>query len=293
MIFEGAFGSAEGEAFGDLWDGMMVSVFRRAARANLGGSPFTRRGRSARVLPRRWGGAGTRIARISECFDSRAAFLDRVQLNSTGSRFVGILRAVKQTIVTLDLEGVLVPEIWIAVAEKTGIPELRLTTRDIPDYDVLMRGRLKILAEHSLGIRDIQETIGTLKPLEGAKEFLDELRSLTQVMILSDTFEEFAQPLMRQLGWPTLLCHRLVIEEGKVSGYKLRVAEQKREAVKALRALNYQVISAGDSFNDTAMLAAADAGYLFHAPKAIQEQFPQFEALEDYGTLLERIRSHL
>jgi phosphoserine / homoserine phosphotransferase len=200
---------------------------------------------------------------------------------------------VKQSIVTLDLEGVLVPEIWIAVAEKTGIEKLRLTTRDIPDYDVLMQGRLKILAENDLGIRDIQDVIGTLRPLAGAREFLDELRTLTQVIILSDTFEEFAQPLMRQMGWPTLLCHRLVIENGKVTGYKLRIPEQKREAVKALRGLNYNVIAAGDSFNDTAMLAAANTGFLFHAPENIKAQFPQFEALEEYGTLLQRIRERL
>ena len=199
----------------------------------------------------------------------------------------------KQSIVTLDLEGVLVPEIWIAVAEKTGIPELRLTTRDIPDYDVLMKGRLEILAKHNLGIRDIQEVIGTLRPLDGAKDFLDELRSITQVLILSDTFEEFAQPLMRQLAWPTLLCHRLVIEDGRVTGYKLRIADQKKEAVKALRAMNYNVISAGDSFNDTAMLAAANAGYLFRSPASIQKQFPQFEALEEYRDLLGRIKRHL
>jgi phosphoserine / homoserine phosphotransferase len=200
---------------------------------------------------------------------------------------------VKQSIVTLDMEGVLVPEIWIAVAEKTGIAELRLTTRDIPDYDVLMQGRLKILAQHNLGIRDIQEVIGTLRPLPGAKEFLDELRTLTQVIILSDTFEEFAQPLMRQLNWPTLLCHRLVIENGKVTNYKLRIPDQKKEAVKAFRALNYHVIAAGDSFNDTAMLTAANVGYLFHSPKNIQEQFPQFEALEDFPTLMERIKRQL
>lgn len=199
----------------------------------------------------------------------------------------------KQSIVTLDMEGVLVPEIWIAVAEKTGIAELRLTTRDIPDYDVLMQGRLKILAQHRLGIRDIQEVIGTLRPLPGAKVFLDELRTLTQVIILSDTFEEFAQPLMRQLNWPTLLCHRLVIENGKVTNYKLRIPDQKKEAVKAFRALNYHVIAAGDSFNDTAMLAAANVGYLFHSPKNIQEQFPQFEALEDFPTLLSRIKAQL
>jgi phosphoserine/homoserine phosphotransferase len=200
---------------------------------------------------------------------------------------------VKQSIVTLDLEGVLVPEIWIAVAEKTGIPELRLTTRDIPDYDVLMKGRLKILSDHHLGLRDIQQVIGTLEPLPGAKNFLDELRSITQVLILSDTFEEFAQPLMKQLGWPTLLCHRLEITDGKVTNYKLRIADQKKEAVQALRALNYNVISAGDSFNDTAMLGAANVGFLFRSPKSIQEQFPQFEPVEEYSELLSRIKARL
>jgi phosphoserine / homoserine phosphotransferase len=202
-------------------------------------------------------------------------------------------RRLKQSIVTLDLEGVLVPEIWIAVAEKTGIPQLRLTTRDIPDYDVLMKGRLKILAEHNLGIRDIQNVIGTLQPLEGAKDFLDKLRSITQVLILSDTFEEFAQPLMRQLAWPTLLCHRLVIQNGNVADYKLRIADQKKETVKALRALNYNVISAGDSFNDTAMLGAANVGFLFRAPEAIKKQFPQFEPVEEYPDLLARIQKYL
>jgi phosphoserine/homoserine phosphotransferase len=152
---------------------------------------------------------------------------------------------------------------------------------------------LKILAEHNLGIRDIQNVIGTLQPLEGAKKFLDELRSITQVLILSDTFEEFAQPLMRQLAWPTLLCHRLVIENGKVADYKLRIADQKRETVKALRALNYNVISAGDSFNDTAMLGAANIGFLFRAPDSIKKQFPQFEPLEEYSDLLARIQKHL
>lgn len=196
----------------------------------------------------------------------------------------------KQSIVTLDMEGVLTPEIWIAVAEKTGIPGLRLTTRDIPDYDVLMKGRLKLLAEHNLGIADIQEVIGTLGLLPGAREFLDELRSLTQVIILSDTFEEFAQPFMRQLGWPTLLCHRLEITEGRVTNYRLRIADQKACAVRSLRSLNYYVIAAGDSFNDTAMLAAANAGFLFRAPRSIQEQFPQFPAVEEYAELLRLIK---
>lgn len=191
------------------------------------------------------------------------------------------------------MEGVLVPEIWIAVAEKTSIPQLRLTTRDIPDYDVLMKGRLKLLAENGLGIKDIQEVIGALSPLPGAKVFLDELRSVTQVIILSDTFEEFAQPLMRQLGWPTLLCHRLEIENGKVVNYRLRIPDQKAQAVKALRSLNYHVIAAGDSFNDTAMLAAANTGFLFKSPETIQNQFPQFRAVEEYQDLLALIKKEL
>ena len=196
----------------------------------------------------------------------------------------------KQSIVTLDLEGVLVPEIWIAVAGKTGIPELQLTTRDIPDYDVLMTGRLKILAEHGLKLSDIQSVIATLQPLEGGAEFLRELRALTQVIILSDTFEEFAQPLMRQLDWPTIFCHRLVVTGGKIINYKLRQSNQKQKSVAALKGLDYRVIAAGDSFNDLAMLAEAHAGFLFRSPPAIQKQFPQFPALESYADLLAAIR---
>ena len=200
----------------------------------------------------------------------------------------------KQSIVTLDLEGVLVPEIWIAFAEKTGIERLRLTTRDIPDYDVLMKGRLRILDEHGLKLRDIQEVIGTLRPLDGAKEFLDELRTITQAIILSDTFEEFAKPLMRQLAWPTLLCHRLQVDEaGRIVNYKLRTPEQKQKSVAALKLLNYNVISVGDSFNDTAMLGEAHVGILFHAPEAIKKQFPQFPAVERYGELMEMIKAAL
>ena len=196
----------------------------------------------------------------------------------------------KQSIVCLDLEGVLVPEIWIAFSEKTRIKELRLTTRDVPDYDVLMKGRLKILAEHNLSLADIQEVIGSLRPLEGAKEFLDELRSVGQVIILSDTFEEFAKPLMRQLGWPTLLCHRLEVVNGRIVDYKLRIPEQKKAAVAALRTLHYNVIAAGDSFNDIAMLSEADAGILFRAPENIKKQFPQFPAVESHSELLNRIK---
>jgi phosphoserine/homoserine phosphotransferase len=197
---------------------------------------------------------------------------------------------VQQTIVTLDLEGVLVPEIWIAVAEKTGIKELQLTTRDVPDYDVLMKGRLKILDQHGLKLRDIQEVIATLRPLEGGKEFLDTLRSITQVIILSDTFEEFAQPLMRQLSWPTLFCHKLEVVEDRIVGYKLRQPNQKQKSVKALKDLNYRVIAAGDSFNDTTMLGEAHAGFLFHSPESIQKQFPQFKAVEEYDELLALIK---
>jgi len=199
-----------------------------------------------------------------------------------------------QTIVTLDLEGVLVPEIWIAFAEKTGIPELRLTTRDEPDYDVLMKGRLQILAEHGLKLPDIQQVIGTLSPLDGAREFLDELREITQVIILSDTFAEFAQPLMRQLAWPTIFCHQLeVAPDGTITDYKLRQPNQKQKSVAAFKGLNYRIIAAGDSFNDTTMLAEADVGFFFHAPLSIQSQFSQFQAFDDYGDLLCAIRGAL
>jgi phosphoserine / homoserine phosphotransferase len=200
------------------------------------------------------------------------------------------LLPVKQSIVTLDMEGVLTPEIWIAVAEKTGIPALRRTTRDEPDYDKLMRGRLKILDQHRLKLSDIQQVIGTLRPLEDAKEFLDELRSLVQVIILSDTFEQFATPFLRQLGWPTLLCHRLVVENDRITDYKLRVPEQKQKAVAAFKLLNYYVISGGDSFNDTAMLSEAHVGFLFRAPVNVKKQFPQFEAVEEYADLLKLIK---
>ena len=199
----------------------------------------------------------------------------------------------QQTIVTLDLEGVLVPEIWIAFAEKTGIETLKLTTRDIPDYDELMQGRLTILNENKLTLSAIQEVIGTLTPLEGAKAFLDELRSLTQVIILSDTFEDFAKPLMQQLDWPTLFCHRLEIEEDRIKHYRLRQPNQKQKSVAAFKSLNYRVIAAGDSFNDTTMLGEADVGLLFHAPDNIKQAFPQYEAYDEYSDLLARIRKEL
>ncbi len=198
---------------------------------------------------------------------------------------------VQQSIVTLDMEGVLTPEIWIAVAEKTGIPGLRLTTRDVPDYDVLMRGRLRLLTEHGLKLSDIQAVIATLRPLPGALEFLRELRSLTQVIILSDTFEQFAQPLLHQLEWPTLLCHRLVVEDDRVVDYRLRIPEQKQRAVAAFKLLNYRVIAGGDSYNDTAMLAEAHLGILFRAPENVRREFPQFQAVETYSELLTLIRA--
>ena len=191
------------------------------------------------------------------------------------------------------MEGVLTPEIWIAVAERTGIAELRRTTRDEPDYDKLMRGRLAILDQHGLKLSDIQRVIGQLRPLEGGKEFLDELRSKVQVVILSDTFEQFASPLLKQLGWPTLLCHRLVVENDRIADYRLRITEQKREAVAAFKRMNYHVISAGDSFNDTAMLLEADVGFLFRAPDTVKRQFAQFKAVETYADLLALIRESM
>jgi phosphoserine/homoserine phosphotransferase len=212
---------------------------------------------------------------------------------STAPVAIATLCAVQQTIVTLDLEGVLVPEIWIAFAEKTGIPQLKRTTRDEPDYDVLMRGRLKILDEHGLGLSQIQEVIGTLEPLPGAKAFMDELRSLTQVIILSDTFEQFAKPLMRQLGWPTLFCHRLIVENDRIVNYQLRQPNQKAKSVAALRGLNYKVIAAGDSYNDTTMLLEANAGFLFHAPDNVKREFPQFQAFEHYNDLLTALKGEL
>lgn len=189
-------------------------------------------------------------------------------------------------IACLDLEGVLVPEIWIAFAEKTGIDALRATTRDIPDYDVLMKQRLSILAEHGLTLPDIQEVIATLTPLEGAADFINWLRERFQVVILSDTFYQFSAPLMAQLGWPTLLCHRLECDEqGRVTDYVLRQKDPKRQSVKAFHGLNYRVIAAGDSYNDTTMLSEADAGILFNAPDNVIAEFPQFPAVTGYDNL--------
>jgi len=189
-------------------------------------------------------------------------------------------------IACLDLEGVLVPEIWIGFAEKTGIDELAATTRDIPDYDVLMKQRLAILDQHSLGLPDIQEVIATMAPMPGAKEFIDWLKERFQLIILSDTFYEFSQPLMRQLNFPTLFCHRLVADEnGRIVDYKLRQKDPKRESVKALHGLNFRVIASGDSYNDTTMLEEADAGILFRAPANVIEEFPQYPAVASYEEL--------
>jgi phosphoserine / homoserine phosphotransferase len=186
----------------------------------------------------------------------------------------------------LDLEGVLVPEIWIAFAEQTGIEQLRLTTRDIPDYDELMRGRLKILDENNLKLADIQQVIEKIKPLEGANDFLLWLKSEFQVIILSDTFYQFAGPLMAQLNYPTLFCHELIVDsEGRIANYQLRQADGKTKAVAALQSLNFQVVAAGDSYNDTGMLKQADAGIFFRPPENITEEFPQFPVTRQYSEM--------
>ncbi len=203
------------------------------------------------------------------------------------------LDTASQTIVTLDLEGVLIPEIWIAVAERTGIDGLTRTTRDEPDYDVLMRYRLDLLAEHGLTMSLIEDVIAGLVPLPGAKDFLDELRAQTQLIILSDTFEQFARPFMRQLGWPAVFCHQLVIADDKIVTYQLRQPDQKRKSVQAFHGLNYRVVAAGDSYNDTTMLSEADAGFLFHAPDNVIAEFPQFRALDTYDELLAAITAEL
>ena len=193
-------------------------------------------------------------------------------------------------ITCLDLEGVLVPEIWIAFSEKTGIPELRRTTRDEPDYDKLMNFRLGILKEHGLGLKEIQETIATLDPLPGAKEFLDELRSRTQVLILSDTFEQFAAPLMKKLGMPTILCNTLeVAESGEITGYRMRCDKSKLTTVKALQSIGYETIASGDSFNDLGMIEASKAGFLFRTTEQLKKDYPQYPAFEEYDELLNAI----
>ncbi|MBM3487825.1 MAG: bifunctional phosphoserine phosphatase/homoserine phosphotransferase ThrH [Alphaproteobacteria bacterium] len=191
--------------------------------------------------------------------------------------------------VCLDFEGVLVPEIWIAVAERTGIAELRLTTRDEPDYDLLMQRRLAILNAHRIRLSDIQMVIAGLEPMEGARAFLDTLRARYQVAILSDTFYEFAAPLARRLGWPTMFCHALeVASDGRITGYRLRLADHKRRTVRALLDLNFQVFAAGDSYNDTAMLGEADLGILFRAPENVRREFPALPHVAEYDALLDR-----
>jgi phosphoserine/homoserine phosphotransferase len=195
-------------------------------------------------------------------------------------------------IVCLDLEGVLTPEIWIAFSGETRISELRLTTRDVPDYDVLMKKRIGILAEHNLGLKDVQHTIAKIDPLPGAKEFLDELRERCQVVILSDTFTQFALPLMKKLGMPAIFCNSLAVSpEGRITGYQLRQQNGKFHAVKALKSIGFQTVAAGDSFNDLAMIHEADAGFLFRAPERIIADNPQIPAFTDFSELLEAIKS--
>ena len=197
-------------------------------------------------------------------------------------------------IVCLDMEGVLVPEIWIAFSEASGIPELRRTTRDEPDYDKLMAYRLAILKEHGLGLKEIQATIAKIDPLPGAKEFLDELRTLTQVVILSDTFEQFAKPLMAKLGWPSLFCNTLeVAESGEITGYRMRCEKSKLTTVKALQSCGFDTIAAGDSFNDLAMIQASKAGFLFKSTEAIKADYPDIPAYEDFPELLAAIKAAL
>lgn len=197
-------------------------------------------------------------------------------------------------IVCLDLEGVLVPEIWIAFAEASGIPELKRTTRDEPDYNKLMNWRLGILKEHGLGLKEIQETIAKIDPIPGAKEFLDELRSLTQVIIISDTFEQFATPLMKKLGWPTIMCNSLeVAESGEITGFKMRCEKSKLTTVKALQSIGYETIASGDSFNDLGMIQASKAGFLFKSTEQIKRDYPQYPAFEEYEELLTAIKAVL
>ena len=197
-------------------------------------------------------------------------------------------------IVCLDMEGVLVPEIWIAFAEATGIEELKRTTRDEPDYDKLMQYRLDILRKHNLGIREIQETIGKMDPIPGAKEFLDELRTMTQVIIISDTFEQFAQPLMKKLGWPTLFCNYLEIaEDGMITDYKMRVEKSKYTTVKALQSIGFDTIASGDSHNDMGMIQASKAGFLFKSTESIKAEYPDIPAFDEYDDLLAAIKAAL
>lgn len=200
-------------------------------------------------------------------------------------------RQIQMHIVCLDLEGVLVPEIWIAFAKATNIPELEKTTRDEPDYDKLMNYRLAILKEHHLGLKEIQETIATIDPMPGAKEFLDELRSFTQVIIISDTFTQFASPLMKKLGWPTIFCNSLeVAEDGEITGFKMRVEKSKYTTVKALQSIGYETIASGDSHNDIGMIKASKAGFLFKSTDSIKAEYPELPAYETYDELMSAIK---
>lgn len=197
-------------------------------------------------------------------------------------------------IVCLDLEGVLVPEIWIAFAEASGIPELKRTTRDEPDYDKLMKWRLSILKEHGLGLKEIQETIAKIDPIPGAKEFLDELRSITQVIIISDTFEQFATPLMKKLGWPTIMCNSLVVaDDGEITDFKMRCEKSKLTTVKALQSIGYDTIASGDSFNDLGMILNSKAGFLFKSTEQIKKDYPELPAFDTYDKLLDAIKKAL
>ena len=193
-------------------------------------------------------------------------------------------------IVCLDMEGVLVPEIWIAFAEKTGIPEFKKTTRDEPDYDKLMKYRIALLKEHGLGLKEVQDVIAGIDPMDGAKEFLDELRSITQVIILSDTFEQFASPLMKKLGWPTIFCNTLEVNGNEITGYQMRVKDSKKTTVKALQSIGFETIASGDSFNDLGMIQASKAGFLFKSTDAIKAAHPEIPAYETYDELLAAIR---
>ena len=193
-------------------------------------------------------------------------------------------------IVCLDMEGVLVPEIWIAFAEKTGIPEFKKTTRDEPDYDKLMKYRIALLKEHGLGLKEVQDVIAGIDPMDGAKEFLDELRSITQVIILSDTFEQFASPLMKKLGWPTIFCNTLEVNGNEITGYQMRVKDSKKTTVKALQSIGFETIASGDSFNDLGMIQASKAGFLFKSTDAIKAEYPDIPAYETYDELLAAIK---
>lgn len=218
--------------------------------------------------------------------------IERGMDESDGSKEKRKLEDKVMYITCLDMEGVLVPEIWIAFAEASGIPELKKTTRDEPDYDKLMQYRLDILKEHGLGLKEIQETIAKIDPMPGAKEFLDELRSFCQVIILSDTFEQFATPLMKKLGWPTIFCNTLeVAEDGSITGYKMRCEKSKYTTVKALQSIGYETIASGDSFNDLGMIQASRAGFLFKSTEQIKKDYPQIPAYEEYDELLAAIRA--